>query len=379
MRRRGSVSFVVEVMRRRFPQNGATTSNLNRKIGSHISPIGAVGLSVTPLIERERVSDPTIEAAKIAAKRFFSKPGSPQSARADHWSDPSAGGFIPGVEPARPADVAVQKPAGDLVATPPAQPDGQAEKPRSGRILQSLIVEDPIEALLRRKAEERSTRRQPRGPRARSVIPNGTNAAVPTDSRQIPAYKTPAKPSTGFTESAVSTDIIAPGRKLRGRTVVTDPNPAVDKPRDKTGRGRKKKATKAPRRAGSLRRTANKRAGAKRRAKKRAASRSHGKKGVAKRAAAKKGAGKVALAKKTTVRKGGAKGSIGRRAVAKKRSAARRTVTTASGRKLASGKTARTKRSAAGATKKTKRSAAGMRKTATRARKPTTRRARQNR
>jgi hypothetical protein len=37
-------------------------------------------LSVTPLIERERVSDPTIEAAKIAAKRFFSKPGSPQSA-----------------------------------------------------------------------------------------------------------------------------------------------------------------------------------------------------------------------------------------------------------------------------------------------------------
>ena len=77
MRRRGSVSFVVEVMRRRFPQSGATTSDLDRKSGSRISPIGAGGLSVTPLIERERVSDPTIEAAKIAAKRFFSKPGSP--------------------------------------------------------------------------------------------------------------------------------------------------------------------------------------------------------------------------------------------------------------------------------------------------------------
>jgi hypothetical protein len=76
-------------MRRRFPQNGATTSDLDRNSGSRISPIGAGGLSVTPLIERERVSDPTIEAAKIAAKRFFSKPGSPQSARADHWSDPS--------------------------------------------------------------------------------------------------------------------------------------------------------------------------------------------------------------------------------------------------------------------------------------------------
>jgi hypothetical protein len=375
MRRRGSVSFVVEVMRRRFPQNGATTSNLDRKIGSHTGPMGAGGLSVTPLIERERVGDPTIEAAKIAAKRFFSKPGSPQSARTDHWSD---GGFFPGVETARSADVAVQEPAGDLGASP-AQPDGQAEKPRSGRILQSLLVEDPIEALLRQKAEERSARRQPRGPRARSVIPNGTNAAVPTDSRQIPAYKTPAKPSTGSTETAVSTDIVEPGRKLRSRTVVTDPNPAVDMPRGKTVRRRKKKATKAPRRAGSLRRTANKRAGAKRRAQKRAVSRSLGKKGVAKRAAAKKGVGKVAVAKKTTVRKGGAKGSIGRPTRAKKRSAARRTVTTASGRKLASRKHAKTQRTAAGATKKTKRSAAGATKTATRARKPATRRARRSR
>ena len=110
MRRRGSVSFVVEVMRRRFPQNGATTSDLDRKSGSRISPIGAGGLSVTPLIERERVSDPTIEAAKIAAKRFFSTPGSPQSARADHWSDPSARGFIPRVEPARPADSRCKSP-----------------------------------------------------------------------------------------------------------------------------------------------------------------------------------------------------------------------------------------------------------------------------
>jgi hypothetical protein len=367
MRRRGSVSFVVEVMRRRFPQSGATTSDLDRKSGSRISPIGAGGLSVTPLIERERVSDPTIEAAKIAAKRFFSTPGSPQSARADHWSDPGARGFIPRVEPVRPADVPVQKPAGDLVVSPPAQPDGQAEKPRSGRILQSLIVEDPIDALLRRKAEERSTRRRPSGPRAPSVIPNGTKAAVPTDSRQSPAPK-PAKPGAGFTELAVSTDIVEPGRKLRGRKVATDPTPAIDMPRNKTVRRRKKKATKAPRRAGSLRRTANESAGAKRRAQKRAASRSFGKKGVAKRAGAKKGAGKVAVAKKTTVRKGGAKGSIGRSALAKKRSAARRTVTTASSRKLASRKIAKTKRSAAGTTK-----------TATRARKPATRRARRSR
>ena len=130
MHRRDSVSFVVEVMRRRFPQNGATTSDPDRKSGSHINTIGAGGLSVTPLIGRERGTDPTIEAAKIAAKRFFSEPSSPQSARADHWSDPSARGFIPRVEPARPADVAVQKPAGDLVASPPAhQKDLSAGRP----------------------------------------------------------------------------------------------------------------------------------------------------------------------------------------------------------------------------------------------------------
>jgi hypothetical protein len=367
MRRRGSVSFVVEVMRRRFPQSGATTSDLDRKNGSRISPTGGGRLSMTPLIERESVSDLTIEAAKIAAKRFFSTPGPPESARADYWSDPSARGF-PRVESARPADVAEQKPTGDLVASPPPQPDGQAEKPRSGRILQSLIVDDPIDALLRREAEERSTRRGRRGPRARSVILNGSKAAVPTDSHQIPGHRTPSKPSAEFAESPVSTDIVEPARKLRGGTVVTDPNRALDMPRDKTVRRRKRKATKTRGRAGRLPSTMNKRAGAKRRAKKRAASRSF-KKGVSKRAAAKKGASKGAVAKRTIVRKGGAKGSTGRAALPKKRSAARRTLTRASGRKLANRKIAKTKRSAA----------VGTTKTAKRARKPATRRARQSR
>jgi hypothetical protein len=51
MRRGGSVSFVVEVKRRRFPQQRATTSDLDRGSASRISPI-AVGASwVAPLIE----------------------------------------------------------------------------------------------------------------------------------------------------------------------------------------------------------------------------------------------------------------------------------------------------------------------------------------
>jgi hypothetical protein len=350
MHRRGSVPFVVEVMRRRSPQNGARSSDRDRKSGS-----GASGLSVTPLIERERVSNPTIEAAKVAAKWFFSEPAS-QSARADHRSDR---GFIARVEPTRPAD---KKPAGDLISSPPALPGGQAEEQRSGRILQSLIMEDPIEALLRRETEERSIRRRARGPRAQSV---GTKAAVPTDSPQIPAHNNAAKSSTDFTESALSTDIVEPRRKL-GRTIVTDPNPAVDRPRDKTVRRRKKKATKDGRRVSSLHRAAKARAG-KRRAKKRTAGRNSAKKGVAKRATAKKGAGKVAVARKTTVRKGGPKGSIGRPPLAKKRLAATRTVTTASGRK-GSRKIAKTKISATGKTKSAKR-----------ARKPAKRRARRSR
>jgi hypothetical protein len=361
MRRSGSVSFVVEGKRRRFPQNGATTSDLDRKSGSPNSAIEAGGLSVTPLIERERGSDPTIEAAKVAAERFFSKPGSSGSARAAHWTDPSARSFIPRVEPARPANIAVQRPADDPVASPPPQQDGQTEKPRSGRILQSLIAEDPIDALLRRKAQE--TGRRPRGPRVRSIIPD--EAAVPTGSRQIPAHKMPTKPSTGSTESAVWVDIVEPGRKLRGPTVVTDPNPAVGKPRDKTVRRRKKKARKAPRRTGSLRRTANERAGAKRRAQKRGLAEASVRRASLKRAAAKKGDGKAAVAKRTT---GGSKGSIGRPGLARKRSTAKRTVTTTSARKLASRRNAKTKRSAAGTTK-----------TATRARKPARRRARRSR
>jgi hypothetical protein len=343
MRRGGSVSFVVEVKRRRFPRQSATTSDLDRGSASRISPIAVGASSVAPLIERKRSSDPTIEAAKIAAKRFFSKPSSSNSVRADNWSDPTAPGFISRLEPAQAAHVAVQKAAADPIASPPAQPAAHAEKPRSGRVLQSLIVEDPLDVLLRRKEEERSTRRRPRGPRIRSVITDGTKAAFPTGSQESPAHKMSAKPSTGFTESPVSTDIVEPGRKLRGRTVMTDPNPAVGTPPGKTV----KKKAKAPRRTGGPHRTANEEAAAKQRAQKRAHTRRFDNRGIAtKRAIAEKGADKAAVAKKITVRKGGAKGSLGRPTLTKKRSAAKRSAT-----KLATRKIGKTKRSATGTAK----------------------------
>jgi hypothetical protein len=359
MRRGGSVSFVVEVKRRRFPQQSATTSDLDRGSASRISPIAVGAPSVAPLIERKRGSDPTIEAAKIAAKRFFSKPSSSHSVRADNWSNPTAPRFISRLEPARAADVAVQKAAVDLIASPPAQPAAQAEKPRSGRVLQSLIVEDPIDVLLRRKEEEQSTRRRPRGPRIRSVILDGTKSASSTGSQESPAHKMSAKPSTGFAESRVLTDIVEPGRKLRDRTVVTDPNPAVGTSPGKTV----KKKAKPPRRTGGPHRTANEEVGAKQRAQKRAHTRRFDKKGIAKRAVAKKGADKAAVAKKMTVRKGGAKGSLGRPSLAKKRLAARPIATKLATRKIG----------------KPKRSAAGTAKTPARAPKAARRRTRRNR
>ena len=108
MRRGGSVSFVVEVRRRRFPQQSATTSDVDRGSASRISPIGVGASSVAPVIEKKKGNDPTIEAAKIAANRFFSRPSSSHSVRADNWSDPTGPGFISRLEPARAADVAVQ-------------------------------------------------------------------------------------------------------------------------------------------------------------------------------------------------------------------------------------------------------------------------------
>jgi hypothetical protein len=349
MRRGGSVSFVVEVKRRRFPQQRATTSDLDRGSASR-----TVASSVAPLIERKRGSDPTIEAAKIAAKRFFSKPSSSHSARADNWSDPTAPGFISRLEPARAADVAMQKAAADLIASPPAQPVAQAEKPRSGRVLQSLIVEDPIDVLLRRKEEEQSPRQRSRGPRIRSVIPDGTKAAFPTSSQESPAHKTSAKPSTGFTESPVSTDIVEPGRKLRGRTVVTDADSVVGTPPGKTV----KKKTKARRRTGGPHRTANVEA---ERAQTRAHTKRFDKKGIAKTAVAKEGTDKATVGKKMTVRKGAARGSLGRPTLAKKRSAAWR-----SGTKLAARKIGKTKRSAAGKAKTPKRAPKAARRRARR-------------
>jgi hypothetical protein len=351
MRRGGSVSFVVEVKRRRFPQQSATTSDLDRGSASRISPIAVGASSVAPLIDRKRGSDPTIEAAKIAAKRFFSKPSSSHSVRADNWRDPTAPGFISRLEPAH---VAVQNAAADLMASPPAQAAAQAEKPRSGRVLQSLIVEDPIDVLLRRKEEEQSTRQRPRGPRMRSVIPDGTKAAFPTSSQESPAHKTSAKPSTGFTESPVSTDIVEPGRKLRGRTVVTDANSVVGTPPGKTV----KKETKARRRTGGLHRTANVEA---ERAQTRAHTKRFDKKGIAKTAVAKEGIDKATVGKKMTVRKGAARGSLGRPTLAKKRSAAWR-----SGTKLAARNIGKTKRSAAGKAKTPKRAPKAARRRARR-------------
>jgi hypothetical protein len=333
MRRRGSGSFVVEFRKRRFPQDVAATRAPDRRLGSPQAPAGTFGFSAAPRVETDGISNPAIEAAKIAATRFFSSPGSARSAGPTHRGDPAASGFVPRVVPPRPADAPQQ----ELAATPPASAPPPVA-PRIGRILQSLIVaEDPIEALLRREAEEKSARRR-RGPRARDVGADGTGAALPVSGKRIPARQTATDKHPAEAPSA--TDRVAPGRKVRGRAAAPGRTGAGATSTGRPVRHRKK-ATRAPRRAAAPRRIA--RAGATRRAAKRAAISSLGKTGVAKRAAARRQARRAALAK-TALRKG-AKRPV-RPAVSAKRAAAGRGA--APGRKIAGRAAAKTKRSAAG-------------------------------
>lgn len=329
MRRRGSGSFVVEVRKRRLPLNVAATSGPAPQ-----APAGTRGFSAASPVEKEDISNPAVEAAKMAATRFFSSPGYARSAGATHRGDPAGNGFVPRVVPPGPSHVPEQT----LAAAPPASAPPPVE-PRSGRILQSLIVaEDPIEALLRREAEEKSARRR-RGPRPRDVGAERTEAVLPGSGRQIAVRETATgkRPS----EALNATDRVAPGRKVRGRAAAPGQTGAGDAPKERPVR-RRNKATEAPRRAAGPRRVA--RASATRRAAKRAAIRSLGKTGVAKRAAARRQARRAALAK-TTVRKGAAKRPVGRPAVSGKRAGR----AAAPGRKIASRAAAKTGRSAAGA------------------------------
>jgi len=361
MRRRGSVSFVVEVKKRRFPQKIAAPGDLGRTGASPAAPAGATKFVATPFARSESISDPTIEAAKTAARQFFSSPGSPRSLGVAHWSDPGARGFVTVAAPARPAEVPVQTPSADPVAAAPTQPNG-ADRHRPGRILQSLIVtEDPIDALLRREAEERSARRRSRAPRARGTVQAGTEAAMPSLSRTNPANQMAVTPDAGLAAAIVSTDVAAPVRKARRRTTATEDKTAVATPTDRPVRRRKTKATKAPRRPRSLGRVA-----------KPTVSRRLGTPGVAKRAAARKAAkkniGRTAVVHKTTSRKRAAKAPMGRPAATKKRATTRRAVRSQSGRKVTSRKIATTNRSAA-----------VTKKTGTGPRKPVTRRTRRGR
>jgi len=162
MQRRGTMSFVIEVKKskRRFPLAGASTIIADQ--------VGAG--SAAPRSADQVANDATVEAAKQIANRLFSKGEATTSSQVPSWQELSAKVFAPDVGRARMAAPVEHAPP----ESPPrleSDPNSQGTHPRTGRILECLTSEDPIDALLRQEAEERAARRRlPRGPQRRRII-----------------------------------------------------------------------------------------------------------------------------------------------------------------------------------------------------------------
>jgi len=206
MQRRARMPFVIEVKRgkRRFTQSGAGPGVSDRKPGVWSTSPGAGWLIATPFNEsgerdegRER-SGPTVDAARIAADRMFVTHAYPAAAPAHSAPDLEPRNLVSGHHPAPRNGLLVPGPAADTFACEPDL-NARAAKPRTGRILQSLATEDPVDALLRQKAEELAARRHlPRGPRVASATRAEAGRTIPSDGQHdavpCPEPQPPSKP-----------------------------------------------------------------------------------------------------------------------------------------------------------------------------------------
>jgi hypothetical protein len=284
MKRRGPMSFVVEIKRSKVVQSSAETRGARGKRDVRMIPAGlrapATSLNGTP----PGVS-PAVEAAKVAADRIFTRHSSDASIPVPDSSNSNERHFIPQVGATKPLDVAVQKVAPGNMSASGMQSDAPTEKPRTGRILQSLASENFVEALLRQKAEELTIRlRLPRTQPARTASPNEAHRTIRRDGTPVSGQKTPvdaptpsAKPSAELPNCEISMD---------GRRKLTEPAttgrarpPKMLEPSRKTSR---KKDTNR-RRKGDAKTTSNARARAKAKAR-RSSARKSSEKGASARA-----------------------------------------------------------------------------------------------
>lgn len=283
MRDRGSVSFVVEVKKRRWasPQGLMRPTDGDGKRETSTTAVAPRSFFVLPS-EPRPISDPTAEAARAAADRLFG--GAPrQTPATDEASTAAAPAPAPPASEPPAADVAA---AATVSVTPPV-----AEQPRTGRILASLIGEDPIAALMRQKTEEEARqRRAQRALRASMAPASDTPASAADESKPATRVRGKAKVKRDALASSGATATPS-GEAEAGTTITTDPRATRRKARTAKTKGRQHAA------AG---RTARARTGAKRNARKLTAKASTATKAAAKKAAAKKAVAKRAKAKATT-------------------------------------------------------------------------------
>ena len=303
MGRRGSISFVIEVKRsrRRLPLALGRTDDPNGKGEVRFGAVRPTGFAAAPFSEAPKGYDPTVEAAKVAADKFFNRIRGPESAPVPDWT---ALGARRADEAPREQAAGMPVPAAPRDASTTQSPAAnQVAQPRTGRVLESLTSVNPLEALFRQKAEERAPRpRRPRAPRI--ATPGETQPAVRPDSKQGSTSKSAPDAKTTLEAVVDPTDPKQP-RRSRNTSRRKIAERRVAKELGRKARRKRKTAVKRRRQAARPIRTVKTVARPKRNArskvsagKKRSATKTAARKVMARKPAPHKGATRKSAARK---------------------------------------------------------------------------------
>lgn len=326
MRRRGSMPFVIEVKgsRRRLGPGIPTGGLADRKIGFRVHANGPDALFASPRNESEQAGNRTIEAARLAADRVFTKPGPSASLleRRNQQTDAVAAAG----DQVRPSGISGRE-AVQETPTPEVQASAPDGKPRTGRILESLTSKDPMEALFRQKEEEEEAPpRRARGPGSRRAVSGSHEAPDERSRERFPAQSVADSTATPAAVRIVSTDTRPSAETETGAPNALDEAETLpEKHRHGTPRPAKRRRPTSRKRPVTARRAAKARSSAKRKYAIGVAGKGPGKAAISKRRTSKSVAGNKL--RKGTVRKNTpGKSAVGKKAVSKSaKHAARKT------------------------------------------------------
>jgi hypothetical protein len=313
--------FVIEfkTSRRRFapglPKPGLPDTNTS------MTPSASAADALFPVVQNsgDRPSEPSAEAARVAAERIFSK--SAYSASTVPAGVNGSNG-APTIPHARPAPTTVFN-SNDAPSSSEAEERSADAKPRTGRILESLMAKDPMEELLRQKEEELAVRR--RG--ARTATERSTGSDEAADDHERRDRIAIEKAAAAFAKSSAVTPVDSTKSKptLRQGQVSVDPSStSADETRAPSEPQPKKRRVpeRRPRRQKARRPVAS-RPGVKRRAAKTVTAKSRPKRATSRRRVASAVVAKPARVRKAAPKRASkvvARRSAARNAAAKKRS-----------------------------------------------------------